>query len=96
MTVAETGRSTWSDHRIDLAVCQHAGDRGAFRRILNPHIMRQIQRNLFDAARMVVAVANPGHIGGFYAMLVLQHGPGPHVGGDLIFRHANALTFQVL
>src|SRR5262249_45421908 len=39
---------------------------------------------------------HPGHVGGPYAVLRLQHQPRPDIGGDLVFRYADPAASQII
>jgi hypothetical protein len=84
-----------ADHRVDLAASQHAGDRGARRRILHAHIGRQVHRDLLDPSGLLVAAAHPGDVRRLHPVFVLEHGARPDIGGYLVFRHTDAAALQI-
>ena len=56
---------------------------------------RQIELDLLGPARLLDAAAHPGHVGGLHAVIVLQDRARPDIGGQLIFRQADLLAFEV-
>jgi hypothetical protein len=83
------------DQRIDAALGQHGGDRRAGRGVLHAQPGRQVEADLLDPPRLLVAAAHPGDVGGRDTVLLLQDGARPHVRGQLVFRHADALALEI-
>ena len=59
-------------------------------------IRRKLEVRALLAAGLLDAAVAPADFGRFHAVLVLQDAADPDVGGDLVFRQADGLAFQIL
>ena len=74
---------------------QQRRNRRALRRVVEAHAGRQLDRQLLRPARLLDAAADPVNVGGLDAEIVVEQGARPHIGGELIFRHADFAALQV-
>src|SRR4029453_13286803 len=91
----EAGRDARSDEGIDSPVRQHSRERSARRRILEVNGRWQFDGYLFQPTRLLEPAADPMHVGRLHVEIVLEQGPRPNVGGEVIFGDTDPLALEV-
>src|SRR6185312_16677897 len=92
----EAGWGAGGEEGVELARFEHAGQRLVGRDSLEVEAGNGGERRALAAAGLLLAALAPFDVGRLDAVLVLHDAALPDHGGDLIFRHADALALEVL
>src|SRR5215469_10312154 len=92
---SKPGRHARSNKAIDVTCLEHARERAPFRRIFEPDIPWERNGDLFRPSRLLQPASDPMNVRWFHAVIVFENRTRPDIGRELIFRHADLLTFQI-